>query len=310
MSLSTSSSKPIQQPLHFISRFILFLFLLIAADRITGYVLEGGIYSYFGLKEQVEYLVIGSSPAVLGTDKESLEKELKAKVAIYSMQGASTEDRLVLIEHFFSINKSNLKLIIYELTPHIFTSEGLSQNSHHLLFPFIGDKVIRSYVQKKCKSKTEFYLRLLFQTSRYNESTLNFAFRGLLKKHSNLKFGQINIESVRKAVQSNNYRKIAFEKDCISIFQKTVGYIRSKKIKCVYVFFPTIDILNEAEPHKWIEIKKMVSSVVSPDSSNYLIDYNPQFHKKYNYFFDHLHLNQEGQKVFSQALVNDLKNIR
>lgn len=299
-----------KQSLHFLSKILLFLLLLFAADRVIGYILERGIYSYFGLNEQVEYLFMGSSPTVLAIDKENLEKDLNAKIAIYAMQGGTTEDRQILMEHFFSINKSNLKVIIYELTPHIFTSEGLSQNSYQLLFPFIGDQVIRSYVQKKCKSKTEFYLRILFQTSRYNESTLNSAVRGLFKKHSNLKFGEINIESMRKNIKSNNYRKIDFDHDCISIFQKSVGYIKSKKVKGVFVFFPTVDILNEAEPEKWSKIKQMVTSFVSPDNSNYLIDYNPQFDKKYYYFFDHVHLNREGQKVFSRILINDLQKIR
>ncbi len=299
-----------KQSLQFFLKLFLFFLLLIAADRIIGFILERGIYSYFGLNEKVDYLVIGSSPAVLAIDKDNVEKNLNVKMAIYAMQGATTEDRLVLLKHFFSINKSNLKLILYELTPHVFTSEGLSQNSHHLLFPFLDSPIIKSYVQTKCKTKSEFYLRVLFHTSRYNDSTLNFAFRGLLNKHSNLKFGEINVETMRKNIQSNNYRKIAFESDCINTFQKTIEYIRSKHVKCIYVFFPTVDILNEAEPEKWLKIKKVVSSYIAPDNVNYLVDYNPQFDKKYNYFFDHLHLNREGQKVFSRILINDLQKIR
>lgn len=310
MSLFISNSKYLKQLLKFFVKIFLFLLLLIATDRILGFILEKGIYSYFGLNEKVDYLVIGSSPATLAIDKESIEKKLNVKIAIYAMQGATTDDRLVLLQHFFSVNKSNLKLILYELTPHIFTSEGLSHNSHHLLFPFIDDPIIKAYVQKKCTTKAEFYLRFLFHTSRYNDSTLNFAFRGLLNKHSNLKFGEINVEAVRKNIASNNYRKIAFESDCINTFQKTIEYIRSKKVKCIYAFFPTIDILNEAEPAKWSEIKKMVMFYISPDKSNYLVDYNPQFDKNYNYFFDHLHLNREGQKVFSRILINDLQKIR
>ena len=310
MSLFISNSNFLKQSLQFLLKILLFFLILLASDRIIGFILEKGIYSYFGLNEKVDYLVIGSSPSVLAIDKENIEKKLNVKVAIYAMQGATTEDRLVLLQHFFSINKSNLKLILYELTPHIFTSEGLSQNSHHLLFPFIDAPIIKSYVEKKCKTKAEFYLRVLFHTARYNDSTLNFAFRGLLDKHSNLKFGQINVEALKKTVQYNNYRKIEFDKDCISIFQNTVGYIKSKNIKCIYVFFPTVDMLNEAEPEKWREIKRIVLTYITPDSSNYLVDYNPQFDKKYHYFFDHLHLNREGQKAFSSILINDLQKIR
>ena len=42
-----------KQSLQFFLKVFLFLLLLIAADRIIGYILERGIYSYFG-KEILE----------------------------------------------------------------------------------------------------------------------------------------------------------------------------------------------------------------------------------------------------------------
>lgn len=284
---------------RFFNGIFLFLILLVVLDRISGAVLEYGIYKHFDLHSNVDYLVLGSSPATLDLSKALLEKRTGKKFAFYTQLGVTTEDRLIMLKHFLSINKSKLKGVIYELTPHIFTCKGLSENSNQLLFPYMNDKVIRDYLKIKCQSKLEYYERVIFSTSRFNEMTLNFAVRGIINDRTNLKFGIVDTIGLQKEIKANNFWKITMDTDCINTFRNTVYFLKQRQLNGTFVFFPVVHILTTAEPEKIKSVEQRVQEIVKINSGNQLLNYTILFKDSTNLFFDHLHLNVDGQKEFT-----------
>jgi hypothetical protein len=283
--------------------FILFIFLL---DRVIGELLEHGIYKYFDLHSKVDYLVIGSSPATLDIDKKLIEEQTGNKFAFYAQQGATSEDRLVMIKHFLSINKSQLKGVIYELTPHIFTCHGLSSNSYNLLYPYIGDSIIYNYIKGKSQSGMEFFLRRILITTRFNDATLNFAVRGLVNSHRNLKTGVADITGLQREVDQNNFWKIEIDSNCVNTFKNTVNFLSVSKINTIYVFFPIIPVLTAKEPLVINLVESDVKEIVSVSDQNFILNYTHLLDSKPGYFYDHLHLNKEGQVAFTTQLIGDM----
>lgn len=283
--------------------FILFIFLL---DFAGGKILEYGIYKYFGLKEKADYLVIGSSPATLDLDKKMLESATGKKFAFYTQQGATSEDRLLMIRHFLSVNPGKPQAIVYEMTPHIFTCKGLSENSYQLFYPYMSDEIIEQSLQKKNIPFSEYYLRKIFHTSRFSDATLNFAIRGLLGNHTNLKFGEADTQKLKQSVANNNFWKISFDESCIETFRETEAFINEQGIKTYFLFYPVIDVLTDKEASSVAKADSMVKSMVDTNRHE-IINYTHFFDGNSRYFYDHLHLNQKGQQVFSQEIIRILR---
>jgi hypothetical protein len=171
------------------------------------------------------------------------------------------------------------------------------------LYPYIGDKVIKDYLQGKCASKFEYYEKLLFSTSRFNEMTLDFAIRGLLNNHSNLKFGVIDTVKLQNEIAHNNFWKISMDSDCIKTFRNTVLFLKQKNTKGIFVFYPIISTLTKAEPNNVNEVERIVSEMIKINTQNELKVYTHVFDNKPSLFFDHLHLNVEGQKEFTKIFI-------
>jgi hypothetical protein len=294
---------------RFFSGLLFFILFILLIDRIIGELLEQGIYKYFDLHSKVEYLVIGSSPATLDIDKKLIEEQTGSKFAFYAQQGATSEDRLVMIKHFLSINKSHLKGVIYELTPHIFTCHGLSSNSYNLLYPYLGDSIIYHYIKGKSPSGIEFFLKRKLMTARFNDATLNFALRGLVNSHRNLKTGVADIAALQREVDQDNFWKIEIDSSCVNTFKNTVNFLSDRKINAIYIFFPIIPVVTAKEPLVVNLVESEVEGIVSVSDRPIILNYTHLLDSQPRYFYDHLHLNKEGQAAFTEQLTGDLRQI-
>lgn len=292
---------------RFLGKSLLLVALFLTLDRLAGWFFLRGLEHYYGLDVPAQVLCVGHSHTVLGIDKVALEQALGVPVAKFAVEGANTTDRLLMVQYYFKRQPASVRAVLYDVDAHTFTSSGLSSSSYQLLFPFIGDPDIREYIRRNCASRTEYFLRRLFCTPRYNELLLSFVARGYLNKWSNFKFTRVNPEVLRKQVQQGRFRRIEFDRNNLSEFAKMVDFVSRQHTRLYLAYIPTIDILNQAEPEKFQRSLSLFTSFASTNSDIVFLNYNPQFEARHELFFDSVHLNREGQREITAQLVRDLE---
>jgi hypothetical protein len=294
---------------RFLIKTSVFLALIILSDQIAGGFLRIGLNRYFGLDVPARILCIGHSHTVLGIDKIGLEKELNTPVAKYARQGADASNRLAMIRHYLAVHPNSVRIIIYDVNAHTFTEKGLSANSYRLFYPFMDIPVIRDYVKKHSSSPGEYWLRRYLKLPRFSEVTLSLSIRGWLRKWTNLKYTQIDIEKTKKQLNQGNFRKISFDPSSSKLFKKTIRLVRSHNIHLVLVYIPTIDLLNEAEHEKYKEAIRIFEEYASKDNGITFLNYNPEIAHRHELFYDPIHLNANGREIFTKYLADNLKRI-
>jgi hypothetical protein len=294
---------------RFLIKSCLFLVIFVLFDQVGGGFLRMGLDRYFGLDVPARILCIGHSHSVLGIDKIELEKDLHIPVAKYARQGADASNRLAMIRHYLAVHPDKVRIIVYDVNAHTFTGKGLSANSHRLFYPFMDIPVIRDYVKKHSTSPSEYWLRRHLKLPRFSEVTLSLSIRGWLRKWTNLKYTQIDIERTKKQLNQGNFRKISFDPGVLDFFAKTIRLVRSHNIHLVLAYIPTIDLLNEAEPSKYQEAIRIFKEYASKDTGITFLNFNPEFAHRHELFYDPIHLNANGQTLYTQYLVENLKKL-
>ena len=289
-------------------QFMLFMILLIISDRVVGLVLLNGEEKYFGLSEPAQILLVGYSHLELGVDKLLLERELKKPVAKYTMAGSTLRDRKLMVEHYLNRNPESVKLVIFDVDSHLFNTGGLSSNSYKLFYPFMDDPAVAGFVKGQASSLSEYGLRTLLHTTRYNDATLGLAIRGHLHNWQNYKHGQVNIDLLKLQIMEGKHPTIDLNQEQMDIFQSTIEILRARGIKVLLFYVPTLDIYNEVEPQKHEQATAVFESMAANDSGVYFLDYNPYFSNNHDIFRDPVHVNAEGQKLVSDRLVQDIRS--
>lgn len=275
-------------------------------NAVGSYILKAGLKNYYGLNIPAKILCIGHSHTVLGIDKVLLEQKTKVPVAKYCFNGANTADRLIMLKHFVESNGNNLKAIIYDVDAHAFTAKGLSSNSYQLFYPFIGNiPAIDEYIKNHASSK-EYWIKKTIPLTRYDDTRLNAAIRGIMSKWGSIKYRSIDTKAFQDKVKSGDFNKISFNKDNITTFEETIKYINGKGIKLYLLYIPTIDILNNAEPAKYNEAITKLQSFSDKYEYVTFLNYNLTFSTDHTIFFDSVHLNRKGQKLVTDKLAQDL----
>lgn len=290
-----------------ILRGFLFLVLFLTFDRIIDCFLKHGLEKYYGLEIPAKVLLIGHSHTVLGVDKKGLENELGVPVAKFAVEGANTADRLQMIQHYVFVQSNSVRVVVYDVDAHTFTATGLSSSSFRLFMPFMDSPVILDYVRKSFAGSMEFWVRRFVHCSRYGDLLISLSVRGYLGNWTNLKRGQLDILSLRKEVGKGRFRRIEFNQAVVSEFDTTLKFLRSRGIKVVLAYIPTMDIFNQAEPVLHNEALDRFRRYAAADPGIVFLDYNRDYEGRHDYFFDAIHMNANGQRVVTFRLGKDLK---
>lgn len=294
--------------MKYIKKVILFILLIFALDYAISSVLLTGINRFYGLTQHSKILLVGHSHLMLATKKEELEKQTKFPVSKYTREGVSVADRYVMVKQFLSSPYSDsLQIVIYGVDAYSFTTSGLSENSYTLFYPFMENNVMDSYIYENVQNKYDYWIHKLFKTSRYSELLLNAAGRGWLSNWSNLKFGEVNVEKVKKEVTNKKQRKIVINPQAIATFKETLELITKRGIKIILLNTPLIDILNDAEPKQYREVTSIFENLATNNALIEYWDYNqPPYSTDYSLFFDPIHLNPKGQQVITEKIIKQL----
>ena len=281
----------------------LFIILDYSIDRFMLH----GVNKFYGLNQDSEILIIGHSHIMLATDKDRLEKELSVKVSKYTREGVNVSDRKIMIEQFLNTNNcDSLKIVLYGVDLCTFTGEGLSENSYKLFYPFMNDHNTSEYVYNSTDA-LDYWLHKLLRTHRYNDDGIkNGALRGWLNNWSNMKYGKVDIEKYKKRLVAGNERHIQMNSELIKDFKESIDMLTSRGIKVILINTPTLDLLNDFEPEKFIQMTNWFESFAMENNLIEYWDFNPMYSSDYNLFYDRLHLNVDGQEVITEELIKRL----
>ena len=292
-------------------RIALAVVLLIAVDSVINIIMMRGVNHYYGLDQKPEILLIGHSHLMLATDKERLENETGLSVSKYCREGVNVSDKKAMVEHFISTgNSDSLKYVLYGVDLATFTGDGLSQNSYKLFYPFIDNPIIGKFIKEQA-APTDYWLHKLVSSTRFNDDGLkNSAIRGWLGNWSNLKTNTIDVEAYKKRLANGDERHIQMNDELIKQFDETVSLLTNKGIKVILVNTPTLDLLNGFEPEKYAQIINWYSRYAEGNQYVDFWDFNPMYESDYSIFSDRLHLNQKGQRIITEEIIERINSLQ
>jgi hypothetical protein len=286
-------------------KIALVAFLFLIGDLAVFEVLKKGMDQYYGIDKDARILCVGHSHTVLGIDAQQLERKLGVPVAKYATAGANALDRQWMLRHFLEKHPT-VTVVVYDVDPRFFDSEGLSSASYTLFLPYIGDSAMSHYIQQQATWQ-EYYSSLLLHSARFRDQTINIALRGLLGKVENKKNSRMRIDDQRNYLEREKGRKIRVNPESLKSFQESIDYLTAKGIKVVLTFIPVVDLLNEIDPDTQERVVDIFRQVAAHNENVIFLDYNRDYQHNHELFYDLRHLNNDGNRLITDRLVKDLR---
>ncbi len=280
---------------------VLLFFLL---DFILSAFLLSGLEKYYGLNSNSKVALIGHSHLMLGIDKEKLEKELGVSVAKYTREGVNVADRKVMVEQLINSNK-NVQTIIYGVDAWSFTSEGLSANSYGQFYPFLNLRTIDDFIKNNA-SFADYWTKKIIRTTRFDEVLLSSAVRGHLGKWTNLKYGNVHVENLKRGLRNDEYRKVENRQENIAIFKETIRLALKNDMEVVLLYVPTIDLLEKVQQESFDEAISIFEQIAKEKEGVEFLNLQDSWSHEYELFYDPIHLNPKGQKTVTDSVAKYL----
>lgn len=230
--------------------------LFLMGDVAVFHLFKGGMDRYYGLDKPARVLCAGHSHTVLGIDAQRMEKELGLPVSKYALAGANALDRYWMIRQFVE-RQPSVQVVVYDVEPRLFDSEGLSSASYTLFFPYIFEPAIDAYLLHEATWQ-EYVTARLIRTARFRDQTLNIALRGLVGKIENKKLSRMRLEAVSGFLAREKERKIRMNPAARKVFQDTVAFLTQKGITVVLAFLPMTDLLNQTDPEGQVRVMRFL----------------------------------------------------
>ena len=282
-----------------------FVLLFLLLDFCLSLFLLQGLKKYYGLGDNSEIALVGHSHLMLGVDKVEMEKKLNKKVSKYTREGVNVIDRKMMVKQLISLNPQ-LKTVIYGVDAWTFSSEGLSSNSYKLFYPFMDTKAIDRYVYSQ-DELGDYLTKRAIRTTRFDELLLSSSLRGYLGNWSNLKYGTVDVATLKRTIAKGDFRKIENTDDNIKAFKETLELLSQQDIQVVLLYVPTLDLMSEAQEGKFQNTIELIEKIsVQFDNVEFLNLQDPWSHN-YRMFYDPIHLNPDGQARITEELIEFLR---
>ena len=288
------------------ARAAFFMMFLVVFDLMIGSVLDVGLRRYFGMDGKVDVLCVGHSRTVLGIDAEMLSRETGLRVAKYAVNGANIADRDAMIRQFLT-DHPEVRLIIYDVEASTFSDDGLSSNSYRLFFPFLDNPEMGAYLKKQGLASSDFWLKKIVRTARYDETTFSLAMRGLLGMNRNLKHGRFDEARARRWIEQGKNRPVKIDSKSHKVFLSTMDFVHSRGVTMLLVDMPTVDLLNQAERHSSKKVRDVFRNLKKQYKNLSYCNFSTDYQNNYDMFYDMIHLNVIGQKIVTTRLAKKVR---
>ena len=282
---------------RFLSKLLLFAVLLLGVDYLVDSFLRRGLARYYGLDRPAEVLLIGHSHTKLGIDAVTLERDLGKPVAKYAVNGVGVVERLAMLRHYYAEHPDGAKTVVYDVDSRLFGIPA-SSNAYRLFYPFIDSPEMAVFLRKQAGSNSEFQLRKLLRSLRYNATLLNLSMRGWFEVTASFKVGRVGEESLRPDYLERRYGKIVVEQELLRAFEMTLAFLHERNVRVILCYVPIVDRLALVDQ----KAHDRVVDVIRDCSEKYgaeLVDMQKKFGSRYELFVDPVHLNKDGQKLIT-----------
>lgn len=289
-------------------RLITSLAILFIADYAGHRMLKYGLDKGMGLNEYSKVLIIGHSQLMMGLDKSMMEDALRCKVTKHTRTGVGIGVRMMMTDMYVDSKFSDsLKCVILAVDPFSFNDEGLSQNSYMLFYPWMDEPNVGDFIRMNTDGVT-FWGHKIFRLSRYSDDLIKQSFRGWKNDDRNYKTAILTDDIYNKG-KGKWERPIRFNRTLMQNLEETIRHITSKGVNVVLLQSPSYYRLTEEQQDKYEKINAYFHSLAMASPLVKFIDYDKLYNHHANLFFDPLHLNVEGQKLMTNRLINDIKNL-
>jgi hypothetical protein len=244
-----------------------------------------------------------------GLNRSEVEHMTNLKVASYCQEGAAVDDRLAMVKHFFSKYGENVKTVIYEINPLLFSPQFTAENVYTRFYPYMDEKAIEIYISGNSE-RLDYIIHKIVRTSRYESRLMISIIRGYIGKYNNVKNNQVNEEILESLVPLKNKTPIIMGEHEIGSFEETMGIISLNKAHIIllmmpmhYIKFQTFDSIG------YNHLSDYFKGYCQTHPNVDYIDLNQsQMVKDTKYFSDPLHFNINGQKELSSMISSFILN--
>jgi hypothetical protein len=286
----------------FILRLVFLLILFFILDFLISAVLLKGLNKCYGIDQKPEILINGTSMAMNGFNRTTIEQLTKRKTANYSNEGVSVDDRYTMIDYFFSEYPKSAKTVIYEVNPVMFSDKDISENVYTMFYPYLDSRFLKRYIKERA-GIMDYYLHKLIRTKRFDPRLMRLVLSGYTARN-NIK--TIGIEPAD--LSHLRYRKgkepLVMVPANIEIFEETMRLIRSNNAGIFIVMMPMyylkLQTYNNAELEEFYSYFETYCK--SGDSIAFINLNKTNLIMDPDLFFDPIHLNVFGQRRISEMI--------
>jgi hypothetical protein len=287
----------------FFKSIILLVILFILLDVLISFILLIGLNKFYGINQEPDILINGSSMAMSGFNRTALELITKKKIANYSHEGVSVDDRFAMINYFFHECPKSVKTVIYEVNPLIFSGTRTANNVYTIFYPFLDNRFIDRFVHERASSK-EYYINKIIRTKRFDSRLMSDIIKGYFGKYDNLKTNELDTATLLQLVADKGMTEINMEKSNIEVFENTMDSIRLHNAGIVLVMMPMYYIkLQTFNGEGYKNLCDYFEDYCSSKENIRFLDLNKDsliFNS--GYFSDQLHFNVYGQQHITKII--------
>ena len=287
----------------FFKKVLFLLTIFILGDFVLSVILNYGLNKYYGINQDPDILINGSSMAMSGFNRSDIEAMTGKSVASYCHEGVTVTERYQMIKHFFHMNPDGLDLIIYEVNPVIFSGIETAENIHTIFYPYMDDQYIDSFVRSHADIK-EYWVHKIIRTKRFDSRLLSTVIRGYLSNFENVKTNEIDINSLRPLIQQKDKVPVRMNDSLVETFEKTMHLIEARGVRVIIVMMPMYHI--KLQTFNKIEYEFLCNYFTEFCSNREYLDFlnlnmDSIIHDT-KYFADPLHFNVNGQNYITNVL--------
>lgn len=286
---------------------LLFLVIFFIVDFGISTALLGGLNRYFGLNTNAEILLNGSSMFLAGFNKLKIESATDKRVAFYSRNGVSLEDRSTMLQHYFNKSSQKTEIVVFEVNPLLFSKRFTAANVYKLFLPFMDDPAIDHFVKSRTTTK-DYLVRKIIRTSRYDIDLFSLSVKGWMSIYENKKTEILDANALEGLKGKVNSVPVELDSEKVVLFKKTIQWAARNSEKIILVNMPIFEAkMKTFKAEEYQFFMSFLNEYTHSHPNLYFLDLNQkQIVSDPDLFSDPLHVNVEGQKKVSDAFVQFL----
>lgn len=294
--------------------FVLFIVILISIDKLLSYGLnamlsgvKSGTYSeinYALYRQKSDILILGSSRANSHYDSRVIQKSTGKFTFNAGIGGQGYTYTEIIVRSGLKTHRP--ELVILDLSVNIFTDAG-DFDKTKILLPFAYDNAVIREVLQRNDDKLRF--KTLFSSFYFNSAIYDLLDGVLvLKSMDTTLHGFVPLKKMEaQPVLSKDRNAVVFSDYTsreLSGYQNTLRELKNSNVPVVVVVSPIFEPHWDKNDNNYIRLINMAKEF-GATVLDYSLDHRFRGHKEL--FKDRIHLYEDGAKIFTEILVDDIK---